>query len=118
MDFNYNLLSRLDRHDEDSSGTPVVHHPAYGPAPFPPPTEPVYAGPIDITSFLQPENIDEMFRGFEDMGEVNLHVVDTRLFDNIALASVYPRAALPAPIIRAALSNELNTSYFKLVQCS
>jgi hypothetical protein len=44
--------------------------------------------------------------------------VDKRLFENIALASIYPTHDIPDPIIRAAISSELNTSFFKLVQCS
>jgi hypothetical protein len=56
--------------------------------------------------------------GLEDIGEVNLPSVDKRLFKNIALASIYPSHDIPVPIIRAAISSELNTSFFKLVQCS
>jgi hypothetical protein len=95
-----------------------MHHPVHGPAPFPPPAEPVLAGPVDFTDFQQPENIDEIFQGLEDIGEVNLPVVDSRLFDNIALASIYPHTDTPAPIIRYAISSEFNTSFFRLVLCS
>jgi hypothetical protein len=118
MGFNADLLDNLERHEEDSSGIPVMHHLVHGPAPFPPPAEPVLAGPIDFTNFQQSENIDEIFQGLDDIGEVNLPVVDHRLFDNIALASIYPHADIPAPIIRATISSELNTSFFRLVQCS
>jgi hypothetical protein len=84
MQFNADLLLNLDRHEEDSSGIPVMHLPVHSPAPFPPPAEAVLTGPIDFTEFQQPENTDEVFQGLNDMGEVNLPVVDSRLFDNIA----------------------------------
>jgi hypothetical protein len=118
MEFNVGLLAILERHDEDFSGIPVMHQPMHGPAPFPLPVEPVLAGPIDFTYFQQLENIDEIFQGLDDIGEVNLPVVDHRLFDNIALASIYPHTDIPAPIIRVAIGSEMNTSFFRLVQCS
>jgi hypothetical protein len=118
MEFNADLLAGLDRQEEDLSGIPVFHHPVHGAAPYPPPTEQIIIGPIDFTDFLQPENIDEIFAGLEDIGEVNLPIVDMRLFDNVALASLFPHTETPAPIIRAALSSELNSSFFRLVQCS
>jgi hypothetical protein len=77
MEFSAGLLLNRDRHEEDSSGFPVMHHPVHGPAPFPPPAEPVQTGPIDFTDFQQPDNIDEIFQGMEDIGEVNLPVVPT-----------------------------------------
>jgi hypothetical protein len=117
MEFNADLLANLERHDEDFSGIPVMHHPLHGPTPFPPPVEPVLAGPIDFTGFQQPKNIDEIFQGLDDIGEVNLPMVDHRLFDNIALASIYPHTDIPASIIHAAISFEMNTSFFRLVQC-
>jgi hypothetical protein len=61
MEFNADLLDNLERHDEDLSGIPVMHHPVHGPTPFPPPLELVLAGSIDFTNFQQPENIDELF---------------------------------------------------------
>jgi hypothetical protein len=67
MDFNTDLLNNLNRQDEDSSGVLVMHHPVYGPAPFPSPTEPVYVGPIDITTFQQSKNINEIFTGLDDI---------------------------------------------------
>jgi hypothetical protein len=105
MEFNADLLSNLERHNKDYSGFPVMHHPVHGSAPLPPPLEPVLAGPIDFTDFQQPKNIDEIFQGLDDIGEVNLLVVDQRLFDNIALASIFPLTDIPAPIIRAAISS-------------
>jgi hypothetical protein len=118
MEFNADLLGNLERHDEDYSSFPVMHHPVHGPAPLPPPLEPVLAGPIDFTDFQQSKNIDEIFQGLDDIGEVNLPVVDQRLFDNIALASTFPLTDIPAPIIRAAISSEFSMSFFQLVQCS
>jgi hypothetical protein len=118
MEFNADILDNLERHEEDRSGFPVMHHPVHGPAPFPPPAEPVLEGPIDFTDFLQSDNIDEIFQGLDEIGEVNLPIVDHHLFDNIALASIYPHTDIPAPIIHAAISSELNTSFFKLVQCT
>jgi hypothetical protein len=118
MAFNSDLLAGMDRQEEDLSGIPVYHHPVHGAAPFPPPTEQVITGPIDFTEFHQPQNIDDLFAGLDDIGEVNLPIVDKRLFDNIALASIFPLTENPAPIIRAALSSELSTSFFRLVQCS
>jgi hypothetical protein len=118
MEFNGDLIAGLDRQGEDHSGILVFHHPVHGSAPFPPPTEQVIAGPIDFTDFQQPENLDEIFAGLDDLGEVNLPIVDKRLLDNIALASVYPHTESPAPIIRAALNSELNSSFFRLVQCT
>jgi hypothetical protein len=111
-------IAGLDCQEEDHSRIPIFHHPVHGSTPFPPPTEQVIAGPIDFTDFQQPENLDEIFAGLDDIGEVNLPIVDKRLFDNIALASVYPHTESPAPIIRAALSSELNSSFFRLVQCT
>jgi hypothetical protein len=112
MEFNADPLGNLERHDEDYSGFPVMHHPVHGPAPLQPPLEPVIAGPIDFTDFRQPKNIDEIFQGLDDIGEVNLPVVDQRLFNNIALASIFPLTDIPAPIIRATISSEFSTSFF------
>jgi hypothetical protein len=44
--------------------------------------------------------------------------VDKLLFENIALASVFPHFESPAPIIRVALHKELSSSFFRLVQCT
>jgi hypothetical protein len=74
--------------------------------------------PINFTEFQQPKNISEIFKGLDDIGEVNLPIVDKHLFDNIALASIYPHTESPAPIIRAVISSELNSSFFRLVQCT
>jgi hypothetical protein len=60
---------------------PVFHHPVHGSAPYPPPTELVIAGPIDFTEFHQPKNIDELFTGLDDIGEVNLPIVDKHRFE-------------------------------------
>jgi hypothetical protein len=113
MESNADILLGLDRQEEEFSDALVMHHPIFRLACYPPPSEPTYTEPIDITSFQQPHNINENSRGLDDIGEVNLPSVDKRLFENIALASIHP-----APIIRAAISSEQNTSFFKLVQCS
>jgi hypothetical protein len=89
----------------------VYHHLVHATAPHPPPTEPVIVGPIDFTDFQQHDNIDEIFTSLDDIGEVNLPIVDKRLFENITLASVFPHKESPVPIIRAALSSELNSSF-------
>jgi hypothetical protein len=60
----------------------------------------MYTRPIDITTFQQAENINEIFNGLVDIKEVNLPAVDKHLFDNIALAaSIHPHHDIPAPII-------------------
>jgi hypothetical protein len=61
MEFNADLLGNLERHDEDYSGFPVIHHPVHGLAPLPPPLELVLPGPIDFMDLQQPKNIDEIF---------------------------------------------------------
>jgi hypothetical protein len=60
---------------------PVFHHPVHGSAPYPPPNELVIIGPIDFTEFHQPKNIDELFAGLDDIGEVNLPIVDKHRFE-------------------------------------
>jgi hypothetical protein len=117
MEFNSDILVGLDHQEEDLARVPVFHHPVHGVVP-PPPIEQVILGSIDFTDFHQPENINDIFAGLDDIGEVNLPIIDKRLFDKIALASIFPHIEASTPIIRAALSSELNTSFFRRVQCS
>jgi hypothetical protein len=95
-----------------------VNRGVVGAALYPLPAEPVISGSIDFTDFHQPRNIDDIFAGLDDIGEVNLPIVDKCIFDNIALALIFPHTEAPTPIIRATISSELNTSFFRLVQCS
>jgi hypothetical protein len=48
---NADIVMSLDRHEEEFSGALVMHHPVFGPARFPAPSELIYTGPIDITNF-------------------------------------------------------------------
>jgi hypothetical protein len=75
MEFNSDLLAGLDRHHEEYSGSPIMHHPVYGPAAFSTPAEPVQVKAIDILDFERPENIDEIFAGLEDIGEVYIFLL-------------------------------------------
>jgi hypothetical protein len=118
MEFNTDLLAALDWHDEEITAPPILHHPLFGASPYPPPLELVFTGPIDYTAFEQPHNMDDIFAGAEDVGEVTLPIVDKQSFKNITLAHIHPATNTPTPFICAAISSELSTSHFRLVLCS
>jgi hypothetical protein len=97
----------LDQHHEEYSGVLMMHHPVYDPSRV-----------HRLPGLQAPNDINDIFAGLEDIGEATLPIFDKHLFENIALAFIHPYNDTGAPIIRDALSVELSTSSFRLVQCS
>jgi hypothetical protein len=45
----------------------------------------------DLTEFHQPNNIDDVFTGLDDIGEINLPIVDKCLFENMQSPPIHSK---------------------------